>query len=331
MILDQIGPSGQKKLANGHVLVIGAGGLGSPLLNYLACAGVGNITIYDHDTIDLSNLHRQILFSSDDIGKNKALVASKKLAKINPFINVKGVSKRFDTSIDINPFDIIIDCTDSLRAKFNAHDMCFKFKKKFIMASIHKFEGQIQSFDFSMKNIDAPCMRCLWEKVPSSSGIQTCEDVGILGAAVGVIGVMQALEVLKTILQLEKLSNEQNLIVNLFDFSTYKLKIKKNTDCVLCSNPSQNIIDPDSELEISYQEVLENNFITVCLTQETSKSYDILTSIDLVMKDIKHLNKDQKIALICNKGITSLSAAKLLRENNYTNAFSLKDGLSSLL
>jgi adenylyltransferase/sulfurtransferase len=328
--LHEIGEEGQRKLNNARVLVIGAGGLGSPVLNYLVIAGVGNIAIYDHDTIDESNLHRQILFTPDDIGLNKAEVSKLKLSKINPLINIHANSTKFDTDVNISEYDIIVECTDSLRTKFGAHDLAFKHNKKFIVASLHKFEGQIQSFDFSVNKSLSPCMRCLWGERPDESGVETCEEVGVLGAVPGVIGTMQALEVLKTILGINRLTNEDNLILNLIDFSSIKLKLEKKPNCILCSGNKKDFVETDEMLEINYDEAITDKYLIVSLVEQSKIKTDLTSNIGNIIKDTTSLQKDNKIAVVCNRGITSLNATKLLRENGFINSYSVKGGLQEL-
>jgi adenylyltransferase/sulfurtransferase len=328
--LHEIGEEGQKKLNNARVLVVGAGGLGSPVLNYLAIAGVGNITIYDHDTIDETNLHRQILFTPDDIGLNKAEVSKLKLSKINPLINIHANSTKFDTDVNISEYDIIVECTDSLKTKFGAHDLAFRHNKIFIVASLHKFEGQIQSFDFSINKSLSPCMRCLWGERPDETGVETCEEVGVLGAVSGVIGTMQALEVLKIILGMKRLTNEDNLILNLIDFNSVKLKLKKNKNCILCSKNKKDFVETDEVFEINYDKAISENYLIVSLVEQSKIKTDLTSSIDNIIKDTAYLQKDKKIAVVCNRGISSLNATNLLRENNFMNSYSIKGGLQKL-
>jgi len=328
--LDEIGEDGQKKLKNAHVLVIGAGGLGSPLLHYLSVAGVGNITIYDHDTIDESNLHRQILFTPEDIGLNKAKISKLKLSKINPAITIQAYSEKFNQNINISEYDIIVECTDSLRTKFLAHDLAYKHNKIFIVASLHKFEGQIQSFDFSNSNEFSPCMRCLWGERPDDTGVETCEEVGVLGAVPGVIGTMQALEVLKTILEMRRLMNEENLILNLMDLSTVKLKLNKNKDCILCSEDKKDIIESDEEIEITYDKESQGNFVVISLIQQDKIETAMTSTLENIIKDTALIQKDKKISVICNRSISSLKATKILRANGFKNSYSIRDGLQGL-
>jgi adenylyltransferase/sulfurtransferase len=327
-VLSEVGEQGQEALDTANVIVIGAGGLGSPVLNYIVSAGIGNIHIYDFDSVEESNLHRQTLFSPMDIGKNKAHVAKKLLGTKNPLTNIHAYPKKFDESVDLESIDLIIDCTDNFKTKFLAHDLCYKNKVSFCIASIHKFEGQIQLFNFKE---DSGCMRCLWEESPSSDCVQTCSEAGVIGATAGVIGSVQAMEVIKFFLGMNHLKNNENLIISLVDFQSYKLKIPKNTNCPLCGMNKRDPVSPDSYLEISYEDLKAGKYVLVNLTNSSELfPNQIQSSIETIEKDLQNIKKDQKIAILCQRGITSLKATKLLRELDYNNSFSIRDGLSSI-
>ncbi|MFT6632741.1 MAG: adenylyltransferase/sulfurtransferase [Bacteriovoracaceae bacterium] len=325
IILGEVGEAGQEKLNNSKVIVIGAGGLGSPLLNYLVSAGVGHIGIYDFDTVEETNLHRQTLFSPLDIGKNKATVAKNILSTKNPLIKITANPQRFDHDTKLKDVDIVIDCTDNFKTKFLVHDICFEKKISFCIASIHKFEGQVQFFNFKDQT---GCMRCLWEESPSKDSVQTCGEAGVLGATAGIIGSIQAMETIKHILNLQHLKNNENLIINLLDFQTFKLKIPKNNNCPLCGNVKRESASPDRNFEISIKDAKKNKFFIINLTDISKLDYTKMnSSFSNIEKDILILNKEEKIAILCNQGITSLQAVKKLRELGYKNTFSIEDGL----
>lgn len=331
IFLDEVGVLGQEKLKETKVLVIGAGGLGSPLLTYLATAGVGNISIYDHDLVDETNLHRQILFDPEDIGKTKSIIAKEKLTKKNPLINIEAITKAFDKNVNIEPFDIIIDCTDNLETKFVAHDLCFKKEKLFCVASIYKFEGQIQFFNFKRNKEPAPCMRCLWQETPNDSSIQTCAEVGVIGATAGVIGTIQAIEVVKCILGMNFLGNDKSLLINLIDFSSIKIKLLKNSDCPLCGDGYANDLTSDLHFEIESNILKNSPYLIVNLTEEDLPYTNyICSSLDTIVNDLKGQNLKKEIAVICMRGITSIKAVKRLREYGFSNSYSIRGGINSL-
>lgn len=198
LILDEIGADGQAKLKTAKVLVIGAGGLGCPILQYLAAAGVGTIGIIDDDTVDQSNLQRQILYTHDDIGKPKASVAVSKLSKLNPYIHfdvyVEKLSRK--RAIDLfKKYDIILDGSDNFPTRYLANDAAILANKPLVFGAIFKFEGQVSVFNYQ----NGPTYRCLYPTPPASGEVPNCSDIGVLGVLPGIIGSLQANETIKMI------------------------------------------------------------------------------------------------------------------------------------
>ena len=230
--MKKIGPIGQKKLIKSKVLIVGAGGLGSPVSIYLAGMGIGNIGIIDHDIVDISNLHRQILFETKDIKKNKSKLASEKIKKINPDINVsffkEKLTKKNISRIAKN-FEILVDGSDNFKTKFLINDYCVKNKKILITGAINKFDGHIFTFNFKKKN--SPCLRCFYQSNPSND-ILNCETDGIIGSVAGLIGTMQANEVAKEILNIGKSLCGYILIVNTLNLEFRKVKLNKRNKCL---------------------------------------------------------------------------------------------------
>ena len=229
IILKKIGLAGQKKIKNAKVLIIGMGGLGCPLLTYLASSGVCNIGIVDHDKVELSNLNRQILFNTSDIGKFKVNQAKSKINKIYKKIKIKTfkikISNRNIDSI-INNFDIICDGTDNFNTRYLINDHCKKNKKILISAAISKFDGHLFKYNFKKKG---PCLRCFMPDKPFEEN--NCETDGIFAPVAGIIGALQANEVLKTVLGLKDDLNTNILVFNSLSMSLRKIKIKKNLNC----------------------------------------------------------------------------------------------------
>ena len=229
IILKKIGIMGQKKIKNAKVLIIGMGGLGCPLLTYLASSGVCNIGIADYDKVELSNLNRQILFNTSDIGKYKVNQAKSKIKKIYKKITVKvfkiKISKNNIKSI-IKNFDIICDGTDNFNTRFLINDYCKKNKKILISAAISKFDGHVFKYNFKKKG---PCLRCFMPEKPLEEN--NCETEGIFAPVAGIIGALQANEVLKTILNLKDDLNNNILVFNSLSMSLRRIKINKNRDC----------------------------------------------------------------------------------------------------
>ena len=235
IVLKNVGPLGQKKLLKSSVLVVGAGGLGSPILLYLAGTGIGKIGIIDHDKVDLSNLHRQILFNAKDIKKSKSKSASLKLKKINPDIKVKFFQKKI-TGKNIKKiaknFGVLVDGSDNFETKFLVNDYAVKHKKILITGAVHRFEGQIFTFNF-LNRKKSPCLRCFFQTYPSNQ-LLNCETDGILGTLAGIVGSIQANEVIKEILKIGNSLCGSMLIIDSLNLNFRKVKIRKRENC-LCN------------------------------------------------------------------------------------------------
>tara|TARA_B100001540_G_C15813193_1_gene645698 strand:+ start:3571 stop:4332 length:762 start_codon:yes stop_codon:yes gene_type:complete len=229
LILKKIGIIGQKRIFKAKVLVVGVGGLGCPLLLYLAYSGIRNIGIVDHDKIELSNLSRQVLFTQKDIGKYKAIVSKKFIKKINRKINTK-VFKQKLNSKNINKiaknFEIICDGTDNFKSRLLINDYCLKNKKILISSAINKFDGQLFSFDFRKKT---PCFRCFMPEAPSEE--LNCESEGIMTTLAGIAGSLQANEVIKSIINFNKGMKGNIMIFNALNSNFRKVKLLKNPNC----------------------------------------------------------------------------------------------------
>ena len=244
IILSEVGGIGQQKLLNSKVLIIGAGGLGSPLLLYLTAAGVGNITIIDDDYVELSNLQRQIAHDSNRIGQRKAESAVKLASALNPEITIIPIIERFNHSNAsdlIKNHDIIADGSDNFETRFLIADACYFMKKTLVSAAILRFEGQVATWKGHKSSY--PCYRCLFPDIPPPDTTPTCSQAGIFGALAGTVGTIQAMEVIKEILGIGSLAGQLLLIDSL---NTEIKKIKVNTDksCKLCSKNS-NIFNLD--------------------------------------------------------------------------------------
>ena len=230
IILKEIGFSGQKKIKNAKVLIVGMGGLGCPLLIYLANIGIQNIGIIDHDKIELTNLNRQILFSEQDIGKSKVIQAYKKIRQIDKKIKIKIFEKKLEkkniTKV-FKKFDIICDGTDNFETRLLINDYSKIMKKILISGAINKFDGHLFKFDFRSKS---PCFRCFMSEVPISNN--NCSEDGVSSPVAGIIGSLQANEVLKTILDLKSNLSGKILIFKSLENSMRRLKILKNPGCV---------------------------------------------------------------------------------------------------
>ena len=230
IILKKIGLSGQKKIKNAKILIIGMGGLGCPLLTYLASAGVCKLGIVDYDKVELSNLNRQILFNTSDVGKFKVYQAKSKINKIYKKIKIKTfkvkISEENIGSI-IKNFDIVCDGTDNFKTRYLINDYCKKNKKILVSAAISKFDGQLFKFDFKKKS---PCFRCFMPEYPDLEN--NCDTEGIFSPVAGILGSLQANEVLKTILDLRSDLNGNILIFDSLKMNLRKIKISLNVKCL---------------------------------------------------------------------------------------------------
>ena len=232
IILKKIGVVGQKKLLKSNVLIVGAGGLGSPIAIYLAALGIGKIGIVDKDNVEISNLSRQIIFTTSDLKKNKSATAISKLRKINPDLQLQSFNKKL-TKQNINQvaknFDLIVDGSDNFRTRFLINDYCLENKKILVSGAISKFDGQVYTFNFSKKK--SPCLRCFIPTMPNNPDIDNCEFEGVLGTLGGIIGSIQANEVIKEILGIGDTLCGQILIIDALKLTFRKVKLNKRSDC----------------------------------------------------------------------------------------------------
>ena len=232
IILKKIGIIGQKKLLKSSVLIVGAGGLGSPVAIYLSALGIGKIGIIDNDKVEISNLARQIIFTNSDIKKKKSPTAINKLKQINPNIKFKSFQKKL-TKKNIGGiaknFDLIVDGSDNFRTHFLINDYCLMKKKILVSGAISKFEGQVYTFNFSKKK--SPCLRCFIPRIPRNPDIDNCEYEGVLGPLAGIIGTIQANEAVKEILGIGNSLCGYILIVDALKLTFRKVKLNKRSDC----------------------------------------------------------------------------------------------------
>lgn len=238
IILAEVGGEGQQKIGKAKVVVLGAGGLGSPAALYLAAAGVGELGIVDNDEVDLSNLQRQVLHHTTDIGRLKIDSASEKLSAINPDIKIK-TYKTFVNSTNImdiiSDYDIIVDGTDNFPTRFLVNDAAVMAKKPLVHGAILRFDGQA----FTVLPHEGPCYRCIFREPPPPGSVPNCSQAGILGAVAGIIGTIQATEVLKLIIDKGKVLSGRLLILDALDMTFRETRIRKDPDCPICGkNPT---------------------------------------------------------------------------------------------
>lgn len=345
IILPKFGIEGQNKLVNSSVLVIGAGGLGSAALQYLAASGIGKIGVCDFDTLDVSNLHRQVIYKFEQIGLPKTEAAKSNIEKFNPNTKIEIYNQKVSIkNIEnlVSNYDIILDCTDNFTTKFLIHDACYLYKKDLIQSSIYQFEGQLHVFNFSNKS-KSGCFRCLWAVIPEEGCVGTCGEIGVLGVVPGIFGTLQATEVIKLILNWEGLKQGQTFIFDLLSLTGRKISWKHNNNCPLCGNEPAitKLVSEEYEKLESYEvyskDIKADNFILVDVREKsesiTSFSHDLniknipFSSMEVSLPKIE-LNKSY--LFFCNRGITSKKVVKTLRKAGFNNTFSLKDGIIGL-
>ena len=232
IILKDIGIVGQKKIKNSKILIVGIGGLGCPVADLLTRAGVGLIGIIDYDRVSLSNIHRQTLFSAQDVGKFKVKIAKKKLNLLNKEVKINTYNKKADEKTlkkIIGKYEIIVDGSDNFKTKFLLNKISLKYKKKLIIGAISKFDGHVFAFNFNEKR--SPCLKCFYQSEPSDE-ILNCETEGIVGSTSNIVGAIQANETLKTILNIRNNLKSNILILDLLNLNFRKVFYKKRKKCI---------------------------------------------------------------------------------------------------
>ena len=236
ILLREVGGEGQAKLLDSKVLVIGAGGLGSPVLLYLAAAGVGTIGVIDDDTVDLSNLQRQVVHATESIGKAKVESARKTIAAINPEVTFNAYNERLAAAnaLDLfSEYDLIADGSDNFATRFLVNDVCYFARRPLVSAAILRFDGQVYTFK-AYQDGNNPCYRCLFREPPPAGQIPTCAEAGVLGAFCGMVGSLQASEVIKELLGIGESLAGHLLIIDALACTFRKITIKRDADCPLC-------------------------------------------------------------------------------------------------
>jgi adenylyltransferase/sulfurtransferase len=245
ILLPEIGGAGQVRIRKARVLVVGAGGLGSPVILYLAAAGVGTIGVVDNDTVDLSNLQRQIVHTTSRIGLNKGESAKLAVADLNPGVTVTVHAERLTAANArdlIAGYDIVADGSDNVATRFLVNDTCFFLKKTLVSAAILRFDGQLATFKAHLGGAN-PCYRCLYPEPPPADAVPTCAEVGVLGAMCGTLGSLQAGEVIKEITGAGESMSGRLLIVDGLRTDFRSVKVRPDPDCALCG-PNATIVAP---------------------------------------------------------------------------------------
>lgn len=238
IVLAEIGGIGQSKLVAAKVLVVGAGGLGAPLLQYLAAAGIGTLGVIDHDTVDLSNLQRQVIHRTSDVGISKVESARRALQDINPEVLVQAHDERLtadNAGSIIADYDLVADGSDNFATRYLLNDVCFTLRKTLVSAAILRFDGQISTYK-AWQGAGHPCLRCLFPAAPSEDAVPSCAQAGVLGALAGTLGTLQATEVVKEILGVGRSLSGSLLLYDALNASFETLTVGKRADCPTCGS-----------------------------------------------------------------------------------------------
>lgn len=352
MQLPEIGGAGQQKLKRASVLVVGAGGLGGPALSYLTGAGIGTIGVIDDDVVSLSNLHRQVLFSEDDLGRNKALAAVEHLKKQNSSIVFRSYPERLlpkNAEPVLREYDIVLDCSDNFSTRYLLNDACIILKKPLVFAAIDKFQGQVSVFNCGSNGETPVTYRCLFPEPPAPGAISNCETAGVLGMLPGVLGCLQAAETVKLICGFGELLAGKVLVFDLLTMQSQVLEVPPRRESY-------------SAVPASFEELMnrdygfdglspERNSISVEELMELHTSGDSLQLIDirqpgewpeaegletisiplpLLEKSVSRIASEGKVVLFCSRGDRSSKACEILSSKyNLKNIFTLQGGIEA--
>jgi sulfur-carrier protein adenylyltransferase/sulfurtransferase len=348
LIIPDVAMAGQQRMVNAKVLCVGAGGLGSPALMYLAAAGIGTLGIVEYDTVDESNLQRQIIHGQSDIGKSKAQSAKEKITEINPYVNVITHETRLDTSnvMEIfSQYDIIVDGTDNFATRYLVNDACVILKKPYVWGSIYRFDGQASVFWAEY----GPCYRCLYPEPPPPGMVPSCAEGGVLGVLCATIGSIQTTEAIKVLTGVGEPLIGSLMVYDALDMTFRKIKVRKDPNCPLCSqNPTQTALLPDYEafcgvLSDAAQEASAGSTITVqdlkskidaqanyyLIDVREPSEYEIvkIPTAHLIPKQgfidgsvLATLPQDRPIILHCKSGVRSAECLAILKDAGFSDA-----------
>ena len=345
LLLPEIGVSGQQKLARARVLIVGVGGLGCPAAMYLACAGVGKLGLVDFDCVDETNLQRQILYTTSDIGKPKLEVARERLLTMNPDVDITLYSTRLtaENALDLlKNYDVIIDGTDNFPTRYVVNDASVILKKTNVYGSVFQFEGQVSVFNA----LEGPCYRCLYPIPPLMEMIPNCAQAGVLGVLPGVIGTLQATEALKWIMGLGESLVGRLKLFDALKMKFREIKIVKDPDCMICSKKS-NIkkLHQESEICLKGEAMISPKTLKTRLDQgdplflldvREPHEYQLVHlqgSTLIPLKELglrlQELNSDQEMVVYCHHGGRSQSAVDFLKEKGFKKVKNLEGGIDA--
>tara|TARA_Y100001954_G_C15829771_1_gene614763 strand:- start:3012 stop:4166 length:1155 start_codon:yes stop_codon:yes gene_type:complete len=351
MTLPEVGAEGQKKLKKAKVLVVGAGGLGSPIILYLAAAGIGTIGIIDFDLVDETNLQRQVLYNMANIGTLKTESAKEKILQLNPHIKVNTYNEGLtaDNALSIiSEYDVVLDGTDNFSSRYLVNDACVLLGKPNVYGSIYRFDGQISVFNHE----GGPCYRCLYPSPPPPNLIPSCAEGGVLGILPGIIGTLQVNEALKIILGIGQSLKGRFILFDALKMEFNEMKAQKNPQCSICgekptikslmTETQYSCVTLDSKKEASHQKISVFNLKERMDRRESPLIIDVRESFELEivrLEGSKHIplkelnnqilnyDSNKEIILLCKSGIRSSIACEELKKNNFKNVKSVDGGI----
>jgi molybdopterin/thiamine biosynthesis adenylyltransferase/rhodanese-related sulfurtransferase len=356
LILPEVGLAGQKKLRATSVLCIGAGGLGSPIALYLAAAGIGKLGIVDFDVVDYSNLQRQILHTDADVGRPKTQSAKETIAGINPGVEVVLHETRITSknAFDlIRPYDIVVDGTDNFPTRYLTNDACVLLKKPNVYGSIFRFEGQASVF---APHLGGPCYRCLYPEPPPPGMVPSCAEGGVLGVLPGIIGCIQATEILKLALGKGETLINRLLLFNALEMKFRELKLRRDPQCPICgenptikelidyemfcgmsAEPETNTMHPDEVTVQDMKRALDDPKLGIQVVDVRERDeYDVahiegttLIPMSELQERFTELNANQSYYLHCKMGGRSMRALKFLRQQGFKHLKNVKGGIDA--
>ncbi|MEO5970620.1 MAG: molybdopterin-synthase adenylyltransferase MoeB [Bdellovibrionia bacterium] len=340
LILPEVGELGQIKLKQGSVLIVGAGGLGSPAALYLGAAGVGRIGLIDPDCVSISNLQRQILYSVDQVDRPKVGCAKEKLQSLNPEIEIETYESTLNAhnALElIQSYDVIIDGTDNFPARYLINDACVLAGKPNIYGAISRFDAQVSLISAP----GGPCYRCLYPEPPSAGAIPNCNEAGVLGVLPGIVGTIQATEALKWILEIGTSLSGRLMIIDALSMEFSTLRLERKKDCAACgTNPSIRTLiesNPSCSMSLTPEDFIEKlrpgktfQLLDVRSQEEYDGSHlEEAIHIPLVnlKSEVDKLNSQQEIVVYCESGIRSLKAIGILKTLGFNQVWQLEGGL----
>ena len=344
MALPEVGDAGQARLRAASVLVIGAGGLGVPVLQYLASAGVGHLGIVDGDRVEASNLHRQPLFGVADVGKLKAEVAAARLAQINQDVRLSvhpGRAAADNLAALVAGYDLTVECSDNFKTKFLVNDAAVRGRKPAIFASVYQYEGQLQTY---LPREDWPCLRCLWPEAPRDGLVGNCMEAGVLGPVPATLGALQAMETLKLLLGLQGDATPAVHVFDLLHLQWRTLRARRRTDCDHAGighgerSPAPDPDGLDLELEFANLAAARASGLTLVDIREAwerqrdapGESIDTHVPLSQLLDGRAALPDGARYLIVCAHGVRSLGLTEHLRSMGYRGVYSLRGGLAAL-